>query len=224
MPQPKQTPAALGFRMPAEWEPQEAVWLSWPHRRTTWPGHFRPIPAKFAEIAAHISRREKVRMNVARPHAARAPGRWSSGRGADMAQRRVLRPPHQRRLVPRPRPDLREERPNGRGGGDRLGVQLLGRQASRPSTWTTGSPARIARALGLRRFRIGMVLEGGSIDVNGAGLLLTTESCLLNPNRNPHAHPGRDRAQPAGLPRRARGPLAGRRASRATTRTGTSTT
>ena len=64
-------PAALGFRMPAEWEPQAAVWLSWPHRRMTWPGHFRPIPGKFAEIAAVISRFEAVRINVARPRQAR---------------------------------------------------------------------------------------------------------------------------------------------------------
>ncbi|HWZ95688.1 MAG TPA: agmatine deiminase family protein, partial [Opitutaceae bacterium] len=61
------TPAALGFSMPAEWAPQSAVWLSWPHNRQTWPRHFRPIPAKFAEIVARISRREKVRINLARP-------------------------------------------------------------------------------------------------------------------------------------------------------------
>ena len=67
-----QTPAALGFRMPAEWEPQAAVWLSWPHNRKTWPGHFRPIPAKFAEIVATISRFEDVRINVAKPLQARA--------------------------------------------------------------------------------------------------------------------------------------------------------
>ena len=58
--------------MPAEWEPQEAVWLSWPHNRKTWPGTFRPIPAKFAEIAAAISRFEKVRINIAQPAEPRA--------------------------------------------------------------------------------------------------------------------------------------------------------
>ena len=58
------TPAALGFRMPAEWEPQVAIWLSWPHNKKTWPGYFRPIPAKFAEIAATISRYEEVRFNI----------------------------------------------------------------------------------------------------------------------------------------------------------------
>ena len=61
----KKTPASLGFRMPAEWEPQEAIWLSWPHRLKTWPKHFRPIPRKFAEIAATISRYQDVRINCA---------------------------------------------------------------------------------------------------------------------------------------------------------------
>ena len=53
------TPAQLGFRMPAEWEPQDGVWLSWPHKRSSWPGHFRPIPFVFAGIVAQISRFEK---------------------------------------------------------------------------------------------------------------------------------------------------------------------
>src|SRR5215469_1802813 len=61
----KTTPAALGFRMPAEWEPQDAIWLSWPHKRASWPGQFRPIPYVFAQIVAHISYRENVRINCA---------------------------------------------------------------------------------------------------------------------------------------------------------------
>src|ERR1700678_3898322 len=72
MPAATQTPAALGFRMPAEWEPQEAVWLSWPHNRATWPGGYGAVPGKFAEIAAHISRRERVRINLAAPLIPRA--------------------------------------------------------------------------------------------------------------------------------------------------------
>jgi agmatine deiminase len=58
-------PAELGFRMPAEWERQAAVWLSWPHRKSTWPGHFRTIPRKFAEIVAVISGFQDVRINCA---------------------------------------------------------------------------------------------------------------------------------------------------------------
>ncbi|MEO7597581.1 MAG: agmatine deiminase family protein, partial [Opitutus sp.] len=59
------TPASLGFRMPAEWEPQVALWLSWPHNRASWPGQFRPVPAAFAAIVAVISQFEEVRINCA---------------------------------------------------------------------------------------------------------------------------------------------------------------
>ena len=79
-----ETPAALGYRWPAEWEPQEAVWLSWPHKRSTWPGQFRPIPAVFARIASEISRFQEVRINCAAPlqRRARAPGLATSAHPA----------------------------------------------------------------------------------------------------------------------------------------------
>src|SRR4051794_26665790 len=81
----KETPAALGFRMPAEWAPQTAVWLSWPHKRASWPGMFRPIPYVFAGIVAQISRFEEVRINIAAPLQKRA---WSliTKAGADLSQ------------------------------------------------------------------------------------------------------------------------------------------
>ncbi len=219
------TPASLGFRMPAEWEPQEAVWLSWPHNRQTWPGNFRPIPGVFAGIAAQISRHEKVRLNVAgrlqkrAPLAHRGGGRRHGERGNSTTTRRTT-------------PGCRDHGPifvrsrrTGRGGGHGLDLQRMGGQVPASSTWTTRFRAPSRRALGLRRFRNRMVLEGGSIDVNGAGLLLTTEGLrCLNPNRNPLLGKARDRAQPQGLPRGADRPLARRRGSSATTRTGMWTT
>src|SRR5574340_541110 len=57
-------PAALGFRLPAEWEPQEATWLAWPHERSDWPGKFTPIPWVYGEVARRLSRVEKVRILV----------------------------------------------------------------------------------------------------------------------------------------------------------------
>src|ERR1700685_1879888 len=57
-------PAALGFRMPAEWEPHEATWLAWPHERTDWPGKFAAIPWVYGEIVRHLSRVERVRILV----------------------------------------------------------------------------------------------------------------------------------------------------------------
>jgi agmatine deiminase len=183
MPAAPNTPAALGFRMPAEWERQEAVWLSWPHRRATWPGNFRPIPGVFAGIAAQISLRQKVRVNVARRHRKRARSMISRA-GADMGNVEFFGHPTN---------DLwcRDNGPifvrNDRTGEVALTDWEFNSWGGKhpPFDLDNALPGRIAGALSLRRFRSRMVLEGGSIDVNGRGLLLTTEACLLNRNRNP---------------------------------------
>ena len=177
------TPAALGFRMPAEWEPQVAVWLSWPHNLATWPGHFRPIPAKFAEIVAHISRYEEVRINVAEPLQQRA---WSLIAKAKAVLSRVT-------LYDHPTNDAwcRDHGPlfvkNDQTGEVALTDWEHNAWGGKypPFDLDNTVPPNIAAALGLRRFEKKMIMEGGSLDVNGAGLLLTTESCLLNKNRNP---------------------------------------
>lgn len=195
------TPAALGFRWPAEWEPQEAVWLSWPHNRATWPGRFRPIPAKFAEIAAQISRRERVRINLARAGQPRARALLARA-GADPARVEFYDHPtndawcrdHGPIFVRRPRTGevaVTDWIYNAWGG------------KYPPYDRDDRIPRRVARALGRRRFAGGMVLEGGSIDGNGRGLILTTEACLLNPNRNP-------RLTRAGIERRLRDGLGAR--------------
>ena len=184
MPARTQTPAELGFRMPAEWENQEAVWLSWPHRLKTWPGNFRPIPGKFAEVAARISQREKVRINAAEAHQARA-RRLIREAGADMGNVEVFNHPTNDAWC-------RDHGPifvrNARTGEVALTDWEYNAWGGKypPFDQDDRIPSRIARALGLRRFEGPMVLEGGSIDVNGKGLLLTTEACLLNKNRNPH--------------------------------------
>src|SRR3954470_12422261 len=66
---PPATPAALGFRMPAEWEPHEATWIAWPRRRDDWPGKFAPIPWVYTEIVRHLSRHERVHILVKGPRA-----------------------------------------------------------------------------------------------------------------------------------------------------------
>lgn len=177
------TPAALGFRMPAEWEPQAAVWLSWPHNRATWPGHFRPIPAKFAEIAAHISRFEEVRINLAKPLQPRARSLLNRA-CADLAKITFYNHPTNDAWC-------RDHGPifvkNDRTGEVALTDWKYNAWGGKypPFDLDNTIPPKIARALGLRRFVIDRIMEGGSIDVNGAGSLLTTEACLLNKNRNP---------------------------------------
>lgn len=177
------TPAACGFRMPAEWEPQEAIWLSWPHKHASWPRHFRPIPYKFAEIVTHISRRQQVRINIAQPLQKRALQLITKA-GADLS--RVTFYDH-------PTDDAwcRDHGPifvkNDRTGEVALTDWKYNAWGGKypPYERDNQIPPSIGDALGLRRFEKDMVLEGGSLDVNGAGLLLTTEACLLNKNRNP---------------------------------------
>lgn len=187
MPQAKSkfsTPATLGFRMPAEWEPQAAVWFSWPHNHATWPGQFRPIPYVFAEIVAQISRFEAVRINCAARLQPRAK-RLCDKAGADMARVAFYKHPTNDAWC-------RDHGPifvkNARTGEVAVTDWVHNAWGNKypPYDLDNAIPPSIARQLKLRRFENRMVLEGGSIDVNGQGLLLTSEQCLLNRNRNPN--------------------------------------
>jgi agmatine deiminase len=176
-------PAGRGYRMPAEWEPQEAVWLSWPHNRKTWPGGFRPIPPVFAGVVAQISRFEKVRLNIARDLQPRA---WAliNRAGAELDNVELFAHATNDCWCRDHGPIFVENRRTGEVAATDWRYNAWGGKY-RPYTLDNQIPKKVCRALGLRRFAVSMVLEGGSIDVNGAGALLTTESCLLNRNRNP---------------------------------------
>jgi agmatine deiminase len=178
------SPSSLGFRVPAEWEPQEALLLSWPVSQSTWPGHFEGIPGKFAEIATAISRFQKVRINCEPDRQAEARRLLEEAR-ADMDRVEFL---------PNPTNDCwcRDHGPifvkNDRTGEVAVTDWEYNSWGGKypPYDKDNAIPRLIAEQLGLRRFEIPMVLEGGSIEVDGLGQLLTTEACLLNPNRNPH--------------------------------------
>lgn len=169
--------------MPAEWEPQAALWLSWPHKYASWPGQFRPIPYVYAEIVRQISRFQEVRINAAARLHVRAK-RLCAKAGADMS--RVA-------FFDHPTNDAwcRDHGPifvkNDRTGEIALTDWDYNAWGDKypPYDLDNEIPPSIARALKLRRFEKKMILEGGSIEVNGEGLLLTSEQCLLNKNRNP---------------------------------------
>jgi agmatine deiminase len=182
------SPAALGFRMPAEWEPQAAVWLSWPHRYATWPGQFRPVPLAFAQIVAQISRFQEVRINAATARQARA-RRLCVAAGADLARVKFFNHPTNDAWCRDHGPIFVRHRETGEVAVTDWRYNAWGGKYP-PYDRDNAIPARIARQLGLRRFAHDMVLEGGSLDVNGRGLLLTSEQCLLHPNRNPHLSRG----------------------------------
>ncbi|HEY4299320.1 MAG TPA: agmatine deiminase family protein [Candidatus Didemnitutus sp.] len=169
--------------MPAEWERQEAVWLSWPHNRQTWPGRFRPIPAAYARFVAEISRREKVRINCARDLVPRA-RRACVKAGADMDQVEFSNHPTNDAWCRDHGPIFVRNDRTGEVAVTDWRYNAWGGKYP-PYDLDNRIPRRIATWLRLRRFVNPMVLEGGSIEVNGSGDLLTSEQCLLNPNRNP---------------------------------------
>ncbi len=172
------TPAQLGYRMPAEWEPHAATWLSWPHRLATWPGHFAPIPQLYARLVRELAAVEHVHV-LAGGHA--------------MAHARlVLRGIANVTLHDIPTNDvwLRDSGPIFLAGPANAPSVLIdwGYNAygeKYPHNMDEVLGRRIARALDRTCYEPNMILEGGSIEVDGRGTLLTTETCLLNPNRNP---------------------------------------
>lgn len=177
------TPRELGYRMPAEWEPHEATWLSWPHNVESWPGKFDHVPAIFAEIVAALHEHERVRILVGSAELEESARRALRARGCEAPSVRFFR-------IPTNDAWMRDHGPIFVVHPDR-GVAITDWKYNAwggkypPYDLDDRVPSRLAEELGLPSFEPGIVLEGGSIDVNGQGLLLTTESCLLNPNRNP---------------------------------------
>ena len=177
------TPAALRYRMPAEWEPHAATWLSWPRREgISFPDSFdRVLPALRAMVEALI-KSERVCINVCNgAHEAEA---RAALRGLSMERVTFYR-------IPTNEPWCRDHGPIflTRNTDPRLAIVDWDYNAwggkYPPCDLDEVVPTRAAQFLDVPVFYPRMILEGGSIDVNGAGVLLTTESCLLNPNRNP---------------------------------------
>lgn len=180
------TPAALGYRLPPEWAPQQAVWLSWPvDNPAHWGGAKHALlHAKFAEVAAAISRFETVRINAAAAdHAAVRSACLAAG--ADPAHVELFDHPHDDVWCRDHGPLFVQHRDHGGLAVTDWQFNAWGGKFS-PFDQDNEIPRRIAAALGLLRFDAAIVLEGGAIDVNAAGQLLTTEAVLLNPNRNPN--------------------------------------
>ncbi|MGD0545444.1 MAG: agmatine deiminase family protein [Candidatus Acidiferrales bacterium] len=192
------TPAASGFRMPAEWEPHEATWLGWPHNPTDWPGKLEPIHWVYGEIARKIAPGELLRILVNSSAHESLARKVLKNVGVGMSRIQFLRfstnrgwtrdfgPIFIKRAKPRPEVAIARFRFNA---------------WARYPDWKKdyAIPERAARRLKMKMFRAqlggrGVVLEGGSIDVNGLGTVLTTEECLLDQKRQVR-NPGFDRGQ-----------------------------
>jgi agmatine deiminase len=184
-------PASLGYRMPAEWEPHEATWLAWPRNRDTWPHQLEQVEALYVQIIAALQADETVNVLVNDTAMASRISRVLATHGVSETNLHLL---------PCATADawLRDTGPSfvtASAGA----AQPLALVDWHFNAWgekypelivDTELPRWIADHLGVPRFCPDMVLEGGSIDLNGQGSCLTTEQCLLHPNRNPHL--GRD--------------------------------
>jgi agmatine deiminase len=184
--------------MPAEWEPHEATWLGWPHNRTDWPGKFEPIHWVYGEIVRKIAPGELVRIVVNSPaHELRARKVLKSV-GVSMSRIQFLRFPTNRGWTRDFGPlFIKRRKPRPELAIDRFRFDAWARYPD----WKKDDaiPERAARRWKMKMFRAQLgdrdvVLEGGSIDVNGSGTVLTTEECLLDQKRQVR-NPGFDRGQ-----------------------------
>jgi agmatine deiminase len=178
----KTKPSELGFHMPAEWHPHTATWLTWPKDPETWPGRVEEVEEIYLQMLAALTPHEVVNLLVD-----------DEATEADVRQRSRFESAGNIHFHRIETVDawIRDYGPN-------FLVDQSGNLAFndwRFNAWGNKYeelklddriPEQLHAILQTRRFNPGIVMEGGSIEVNGEGCVLTTEQCLLNPNRNPH--------------------------------------
>jgi agmatine deiminase len=182
------SPASLGFSMPAEWETHEATWLAWPHHPTDWPGKLNTIRWAYGEIVRKIAVGETVRLLVRSNEEAGSAARYLERAGADLTAVKFI-------IYPTNRGWMRDSGPLfvRRYIGRRLETAIVHfhfNAWAKYDDWQKDRrvPEMAARRLRKRLFDAPIVLEGGGIEVNGRGTLITTEECYLDPQiqvRNP---------------------------------------
>jgi agmatine deiminase len=198
------TPRELGYRMPAEWERHEATWLAWPHNADDWPGKFQTIPWVYAEIVRLLSAQERVQILVNDARAEERARGILVRAGAVISQVNFHQWPTNRVWT--------------RDSGPIFVCDAHGRVAvtnwrfnawAKYADWQLDDqvPGRVAKLLGVPEWepetelesgtKHRLVLEGGSLDTNGKGILLTTEECLLSPVQERNPGVGRDKLEQA---------------------------
>ena len=177
------------FRLPAEWEPHEATLLAWPTQTEDWPGKFQPIPWVFAEIIRHLSAGEDIHLLVPEESRVARVRRMLDRAHADLSRVHFLTCPLDRGWMRDCSPAITVH------AGVRRAVQFGFNGWAKYENWQLDAQAApfLARHTGSELVKAmrgdrHVILEGGAIDSNGAGTLLTTEECLLDEvtqTRNP---------------------------------------
>jgi agmatine deiminase len=181
-----QTPKSLGYYFPAEFAKHDAVWLSWPHKEESWPGKIASIYPSYCAFVKTVALTERVNINVATDKMRQGAVKMLELAGVDMSKVQFY-------LHPTNDAWCRDHGP----------TFLISNNAEHPKAivdWNINAwggkyppfdlddviPTRIAEQLNLPVFYPDIIMEGGSVDFNGAGTVITSTCCLLNENRNPH--------------------------------------
>jgi agmatine deiminase len=174
------TPLADGFRMPAEWEPHAGTWMLWPQRSDNWRNGAKPAQGAWVKVATEISRFEPVTVGV-------NPDQWENARAMLPPQVRVVEMTNNDSWMRDIGPSFVVD--------DKGGVRMVhwhfnawgGLYDGLYFPWDQDElvPRKMAEIAGVDRYRAPLVMEGGSIHVDGEGTVITTEECLLSPGRNP---------------------------------------
>ncbi len=178
------TPSELGYRMPAEWEKHDAIWLSWPHDSTTFPGCVEKVEKTYVQIIKHIHESERINLFVKNDSMKQKATRMLKQKKVNLDKicfhqfdyADVWFRDYGPIFVINDSKELAMVHWIFNTWGEKYEELMKDSQI----------PQVINQDMGLNCFKPGIVMEGGSIDVNGKGTLLTTEQCLLNKNRNPH--------------------------------------
>ena len=183
-----QTPKSLGYSFPAEFAQHDAIWLSWPHKEESWPGKIASIYPSYCAFVKTVALTERVNINVGSDKMRQGAAKMLELAGVDMSKVQFY-------LHPTNDAWCRDHGPSF----------LISNNAEHPKAivdWNINAwggkyppydlddviPTRIAEQLNLPVFYPDIIMEGGSVDFNGTGTVITSTCCLLNENRNPHLH------------------------------------
>ena len=184
------TPKELGYYFPAEFAPHEATWLSWPHKEESWPGKLDSIYASYSQFVKVLTQSEIVRINVANEALKNFATTHLVAAGVDLSKVEFYFHPtndawcrdHGPAFLVNPNVDIKKVVVD-------WGYNAWGGKYP-PFDLDDVIPTLIGKQFNLPVFNPGIVMEGGSVEFNGKGSVLTSTCCLLNENRNPHLNQG----------------------------------
>jgi agmatine deiminase len=179
------TPKSLGYHFPAEFAPHEAIWLSWPHKEESWPGKIASIYPSYTEFIKIVALTEKVCINVVDEKMKNSATKMLQLAGVNLNQVQFYLHPTNDAWCRDHGPSFLIHKHHPAKAIVDWNINAWGGKYP-PYDLDDVIPTKIAQALQLPVFHPGIIMEGGSVDFNGAGAVLTSKCCLLNQNRNPH--------------------------------------